>query len=68
MATNIPPLGATRKARGSSITFKLGHHDSIKFSDGLQKAVFEILPSQDPLDNPDFNAVDYINNMFPDGR
>ena len=24
-----------------------------------------MLPSTDPLDQPDFNAVDYINSLFP---
>jgi hypothetical protein len=24
-----------------------------------------VLPSNDPLDEPDFNAVDYINSLFP---
>lgn len=26
---------------------------------------FQVLPSDDPLDQPDFNAVDYINSIFP---
>jgi hypothetical protein len=26
---------------------------------------FQVLPSNDPLDQPDFNAVDYINSLFP---
>lgn len=26
---------------------------------------FQVFPSQDPLDKADFNAVDYINNLFP---
>ncbi len=25
----------------------------------------QVLPSQDPLDSPDFNPVDYINQLFP---
>lgn len=27
--------------------------------------IFQVLPSTDPLDHPDFNAVDYINKLFP---
>ncbi|KAB7507366.1 Vacuolar protein sorting-associated protein 53-like protein [Armadillidium nasatum] len=27
--------------------------------------MFEILPSNDPFDSPDFNSVDYINEKFP---
>jgi len=26
---------------------------------------FQVFPSDDPLDKADFNAVDYINNLFP---
>ena len=25
----------------------------------------QVIPSTDPLDRPDFNAVDYINTLFP---
>lgn len=25
----------------------------------------QILPSNDPLDKPDFDPIDYINNLFP---
>ena len=25
----------------------------------------QVLPSSDALDSPDFNAVEYINNLFP---
>lgn len=25
----------------------------------------QVLPSNDPLDSPDFNPVDYINTLFP---
>ena len=35
------------------------------FSKELQAAIAEIIPSADPLDDPNFNPVDYINNMFP---
>lgn len=27
--------------------------------------VFQVLPSKDPLDQPDFNTIDYINTLFP---
>lgn len=26
---------------------------------------FQVLPSKDPLDEPDFNSIDYINSLFP---
>lgn len=28
-------------------------------------AVLKVFPSQDPLDRADFNAVEYINTLFP---
>lgn len=28
-------------------------------------SVFKVFPSQDPLDRVDFNAVEYINTLFP---
>ncbi len=31
----------------------------------VQAAIAEILPSSDPLDDPDFSTVDYINRLFP---
>ncbi|CAH2014534.1 unnamed protein product [Acanthoscelides obtectus] len=31
----------------------------------VQKAIEEVLPSKDPLDEPDFNSIDYINSLFP---
>ena len=26
---------------------------------------FQVIPSNDPLDRPDFNPVEYINTLFP---
>ena len=31
----------------------------------VQKAISEILPSDDPLDKPDFDLVEYVNELFP---
>jgi hypothetical protein len=31
----------------------------------VQKAIASILPSDDPLDNPEFDLVEYINELFP---
>lgn len=31
----------------------------------LYKIYTQVFPSEDPLDKADFNAVDYINNLFP---
>lgn len=59
-----PPL---TKDTGSALSFRLGEQDDFAFSEELQKAVFGVLPSKDPLDDPSFNAVDFINGLFPDG-
>ncbi|CAM1308632.1 VPS53 (predicted), partial [Pycnogonum litorale] len=37
----------------------------INFPDEVQEAISNVLPSSDPLDKPDFNAVGYINTLFP---
>ncbi|CAH0548839.1 unnamed protein product [Brassicogethes aeneus] len=37
----------------------------INFAPEVQKAIEEVLPSKDPLDEPDFNSIDYINSLFP---
>ena len=37
----------------------------LKYPDEVQAAINEIFPSDDPLDAPDFDPVDYINEMFP---
>lgn len=37
----------------------------IKFPPEVQHAIEQVLPSSDPLDSPNFNPVDYINNLFP---
>lgn len=31
----------------------------------VQLAIEQVFPSQDPLDQADFNAVEYINTLFP---
>lgn len=35
------------------------------FPPEVQEAIDQVLPSTDPLDRPDFNAVEFINNLFP---
>ncbi|XP_074640960.1 vacuolar protein sorting-associated protein 53 homolog [Tubulanus polymorphus] len=42
------------------------HLNSIlQFPEDVQAAIDEVLPSNDPLDKPDFNPVEYINTLFP---
>ncbi|XP_066281087.1 vacuolar protein sorting-associated protein 53 homolog isoform X1 [Branchiostoma lanceolatum] len=35
------------------------------FPPEVQQAIDQVLPSNDPLDRPDFNPVEYINTLFP---
>lgn len=37
----------------------------IELSDDVLKIIDEILPSDDTLDRPNFDIVDYINELFP---
>ncbi|XP_005102675.1 vacuolar protein sorting-associated protein 53 homolog [Aplysia californica] len=37
----------------------------LSFPPEVQEAIEQVLPSNDPLDKPDFNPVDYINTLFP---
>ncbi|XP_071094311.1 vacuolar protein sorting-associated protein 53 homolog [Haliotis cracherodii] len=37
----------------------------LSFPADVQEAIDQVLPSNDPLDRPDFNPVDYINSLFP---
>ncbi|XP_077995725.1 vacuolar protein sorting-associated protein 53 homolog [Glandiceps talaboti] len=39
--------------------------DLLAFPPEVQQAIDQVLPSSDPLDRPDFNAVEYINQLFP---
>jgi hypothetical protein len=37
----------------------------IELSDEVLKIIEEIVPSDDTLDRPNFDIVDYINELFP---
>ena len=39
--------------------------ETLVFPDEVQAAIDEVFPSDDPLDAPDFDPIDYINEMFP---
>eukprot|EP00729_Bicosta_minor_P012793 gene12793-9347_t len=39
--------------------------DEVKLDPEVQQAISQAFPSDDPLDNPDFDPVDYINSLFP---
>eukprot|EP01117_Protostelium_nocturnum_P009871 TRINITY_DN3519_c0_g2_i1.p1 TRINITY_DN3519_c0_g2~~TRINITY_DN3519_c0_g2_i1.p1 ORF type:complete len:846 (-),score=252.04 TRINITY_DN3519_c0_g2_i1:36-2573(-) len=40
--------------------------EDVPFSPQLQKVISQVVPSNDPLDEPSFNATEYINSIFPD--
>nr|CAB3267648.1 vacuolar protein sorting-associated protein 53 homolog [Phallusia mammillata] len=40
-------------------------NDILHFSDDVQSVLGNVFPSSDPLEQPNFNVVDYINNLFP---
>lgn len=64
---NMASSGSMSKDKSTVLSFRLGEADDFSFSEELQKAVFSVLPSKDPLDDPGFNAIDFINGIFPDG-
>lgn len=37
----------------------------LTFPPEVQEAIDQVIPSSDPLDRPDFDAVEYINGLFP---
>lgn len=41
------------------------HHHKIVFSNEVQAAIEQVLHATDPLDRPDFDSTEYINQMFP---
>lgn len=43
----------------------MGDIDKIVLSGDVQAAIDQVLQSNDPLDRPDFNPTDYINQLFP---
>ena len=54
---------ATGESNGSMAdTFQ---KESLVYPEEVQAAINEVFPSDDPLDAPDFDPVDYINEMFP---
>lgn len=42
--------------------------EAIQLSPGLESKALNILDVKNPLDSPDFNATEYINRLFPNGK
>eukprot|EP00501_MAST-03F_sp_TOSAG23-6_P000857 GSMAST32.ASY1.ANO1.893.1 assembled CDS len=40
--------------------------DRDRFSDAVERAIADVLPSDDPLDCADFDPIAYLNTQFPD--
>ncbi|PRP88723.1 heat-intolerant 1 [Planoprotostelium fungivorum] len=40
----------------------------MNFSPMLQAVIGEVVPAQDPMDEPNFDTVEYINSIFPDAK
>ncbi|RLV97064.1 hypothetical protein DV515_00012111 [Chloebia gouldiae] len=55
------------KANPLSVTMRPGKAlaKSLSLSPDNNKSISTVFPSQDPLDRADFNAVEYINALFP---
>lgn len=59
-----PPTKITEKRKGQLTTDFFC--DDIIYSKEVQDAINEVVPGEDPLDNIDFDPVEYINKAFPD--
>ncbi|KAL0274108.1 UNVERIFIED_CONTAM: hypothetical protein PYX00_006616 [Menopon gallinae] len=46
-------------------TLNVEDPEYIIFPPEVQSAIDQVLPSKDPIDQPDFNVVDYINSICP---
>ena len=44
------------------------NNDIIKFPPELENSISEILQANDPIDNNDFNPIEYLNKMLPNGK
>ena len=58
-------LEGTMSMAGCELSGGLYQKELLTYPDEVQAAINEIFPSDDPLDAPDFDPVDYINEMFP---
>ncbi|BFF95439.1 vacuolar protein sorting-associated protein 53 homolog [Drosophila madeirensis] len=46
-------------------TEKMVANNKIHFSKEVKQVIDKVLKTEDPMDAPDFNTVDYINQLFP---
>jgi hypothetical protein len=44
------------------------NNDIIKFPPELENSISKILKANDPIDNNDFNPIEYLNKMLPNGK
>lgn len=57
-SVNVVPVSVSVPEDGLKIT-------PVAFPPEVESALASLLPSEDPLDQPDFSTVDYINTLFP---
>ena len=64
-----PPAAASAKAvpEDDKEIDKIAREDKKLEQTPAAKEVAEAVATADPLDNPDFNPLDYINRLFPNG-
>ena len=57
--------GATSSNGDYLINQRLIDSELVKYPEEVEQVLKELFPSEDPLDDPDFNIVNYINTLFP---
>ena len=62
MSSDSPPRNRTL-SEGSDVGRVV---EKTHLSRDTQKAISDVLPAQDSLDNPDFDPIEYLNKAFPD--
>ncbi|KJE95118.1 vacuolar protein sorting 53 [Capsaspora owczarzaki ATCC 30864] len=62
VASNPPAAAA---AAGSDDEVLGSHSRAVAYAPQVEAAIKQVFPSDDPLDSPDFNPVNYINALFP---
>ncbi|XP_058977146.1 vacuolar protein sorting-associated protein 53 homolog [Musca domestica] len=58
-------MNATEAPLDANSKGTLEGDNKIHFSKEVKQVIDKVLKSDDPMDSPDFNCVDYINQLFP---
>eukprot|EP00026_Physarum_polycephalum_P002742 Phypoly_transcript_02750.p1 GENE.Phypoly_transcript_02750~~Phypoly_transcript_02750.p1 ORF type:complete len:836 (+),score=180.82 Phypoly_transcript_02750:116-2623(+) len=62
----VPPAGSDNTNNNSNDPISAIPYDSTSFSPQLTKLISELVKTNDPLDQPNFDRIAYINSLFPD--